>query len=124
MFDASSSPVATPVADDTAIDTAIPAHATPAAARDAAAAGSTGAGAKDGSATGGPTFADLGLAAPLLDALRRLEISEPTPVQAQAIPLLLSGRDLIASAPTGTGKTAAFLLPALQRVLDDAAGVA
>jgi len=125
MFDASSSPVATPVADDAAaLETAIATHATPAAARDAAAAGSTGAGAKDGSATGGPTFADLGLAAPLLDALRRLEISEPTPVQAQAIPLLLSGRDLIASAPTGTGKTAAFLLPALQRVLDDAAGAA
>ncbi len=64
----------------------------------------------------GPSFADLGLAAPLLDALRRLEISHPTPVQAQAIPLLLAGRDLIASAPTGTGKTAAFLLPSLHRL--------
>jgi superfamily II DNA/RNA helicase len=64
----------------------------------------------------GPRFADLDLAAPLLDALKRLDISEPTPVQLQAIPLLLAGRDLIASAPTGTGKTAAFLLPALQRI--------
>jgi len=123
MFDPSSSPVASPVADDSAIDTAvaaaIPTHA--AAARPAAADGSTGSGPKNRTAAGGPTFADLGLAAPLLDALRRLEISEPTPVQAQTIPLLLSGRDLIASAPTGTGKTAAFLLPSLQRVLNDGA---
>jgi len=65
---------------------------------------------------GGSGFADFGLAEPLLDALRRLEISQPTPVQEQAMPLLLAGRDLIASAPTGTGKTAAFLLPALQRI--------
>ena len=61
-------------------------------------------------------FAALGVAAPLLTALARLEIDTPTPVQAQAIPLLLAGHDLIASAPTGTGKTAAFMLPALQRV--------
>lgn len=65
----------------------------------------------------GLRFTDLNLAAPLLDALKRLDISEPTPVQAQTIPLLLAGRDLIASAPTGTGKTAAFILPALQRIL-------
>src|SRR5690606_12374462 len=60
----------------------------------------------------------LGLAPALLSALRHQRIAEPTPVQAQAIPLLLAGRDLIASAPTGTGKTAAFLLPALQRIAD------
>ncbi|HZH05405.1 MAG TPA: DEAD/DEAH box helicase, partial [Lautropia sp.] len=64
----------------------------------------------------GPSFADLGIAAPLLEALKRLDITHPTPVQAQAIPVLLAGRDLISSAPTGTGKTAAFLLPSLQRL--------
>ncbi|NLD54496.1 MAG: DEAD/DEAH box helicase [Burkholderiaceae bacterium] len=69
-------------------------------------------------ATPAGRFAAMGLAAPLVAALRRLEIVEPTPVQAEAIPLLLAGRDLIASAPTGTGKTAAFLLPALQRIID------
>ncbi|MGE0798438.1 MAG: DEAD/DEAH box helicase [Lautropia sp.] len=62
------------------------------------------------------SFTDLGLAAPLLDALARLSITVPTPIQAQAIPLLLAGHDLIATAPTGTGKTAAFMLPALQRI--------
>ncbi len=74
----------------------------------------------DGPGVDGPAggFAAMGLAAPLVNALRRLDIVEPTPVQAEAIPLLLAGRDLIASAPTGTGKTAAFLLPALQRIVD------
>jgi superfamily II DNA/RNA helicase len=65
----------------------------------------------------GPSFADLGIIAPLLDALKRLNITHPTPVQAQAVPVLLAGRDLISSAPTGTGKTAAFLLPSLQRLV-------
>ena len=64
-----------------------------------------------------PTFADFGLAAPLLTALARLEIVTPTPVQVQSIPMLMEGRDLIASAPTGTGKTAAFMLPALHRIV-------
>ncbi len=63
------------------------------------------------------TFADFGLAAPLLTALARLEIVTPTPVQVQSIPMLMEGRDLIASAPTGTGKTAAFMLPALHRIV-------
>ncbi|MFZ5825691.1 MAG: DEAD/DEAH box helicase [Bacillota bacterium] len=61
-------------------------------------------------------FAALGIRRELVDALQRQGIKEPTPVQAQAIPLLLKGRDVIAQAQTGTGKTLAFLLPVLQRV--------
>ncbi len=62
------------------------------------------------------TFADLGIGAPFDATLAKLGITQPSPVQIEAIPVLLSGRDLIASAPTGTGKTAAFLLPALTRL--------
>lgn len=66
-----------------------------------------------------PTFADLGLEEPLLAALEAMRFARPTPVQAAAIPALLDGRDLLAGAATGTGKTAAFVLPALQQLLDD-----
>ncbi len=59
------------------------------------------------------TFADLGLAQPILNALTTSGYTEPTPVQAAAIPLLQARRDVMASAATGTGKTAAFMLPAL-----------
>ena len=62
------------------------------------------------------TFEELKLAPELLKALGACGYTEPTPIQAQAIPLLLAGRDLIGSAQTGTGKTAAFVLPALQRL--------
>jgi superfamily II DNA/RNA helicase len=62
------------------------------------------------------TFAELQLAPPILKALADRGYSAPTPIQAQAIPKVLSGCDLIASAQTGTGKTAAFTLPALQRL--------
>jgi superfamily II DNA/RNA helicase len=61
-------------------------------------------------------FDDLKLAAPLLQALAECGYDAPTPIQAQTIPLLLDGRDVIASAQTGTGKTAAFILPALQKL--------
>ncbi|MCI8469552.1 MAG: DEAD/DEAH box helicase [Eggerthellaceae bacterium] len=61
------------------------------------------------------SFADTGLSAAALDAVARLGYDEPTPVQEQAIPLVLEGRDIIAAAKTGTGKTAAFSLPALDR---------
>src|SRR5574343_1787994 len=64
------------------------------------------------------TFSQLGLAAPLLQALDTLGYQEPTPVQAQAIPAVLAGRDLMAAAQTGTGKTAGFALPLLQRLAD------
>lgn len=62
------------------------------------------------------TFADLGLAAPLCAALESLGYTEPTPVQAGAIPGALAGRDVLAAAQTGTGKTAAFALPLIQRL--------
>ncbi len=62
------------------------------------------------------TFASLGLIDPLLRALDTLGYEQPTPVQAQAIPAVLAGRDLMAAAQTGTGKTAGFALPLLQRL--------
>ena len=64
-------------------------------------------------------FTDLGLAAPLLEALRAEGYAQPTPIQAQAIPHVLAGRDLLGIAQTGTGKTAAFALPILQRLAAD-----
>lgn len=63
-------------------------------------------------------FKAMGLHAPLLQAIREMRFVEPTPIQAKAIPVILSGRDLIATAQTGTGKTAAFLLPILHRLID------
>src|SRR5688572_25795736 len=59
-------------------------------------------------------FRELGLSEPLLKALAELGYEAPTPIQAQTIPALLAGRDLIGQAQTGTGKTAAFALPLLQ----------
>ena len=67
------------------------------------------------------SFEELQLVPPILKALQQCRHIAPTPVQAQAIPRVLSGRDLIASAMTGTGKTAAFVLPALQRLSADSA---
>jgi ATP-dependent RNA helicase DeaD len=68
----------------------------------------------------GPSFSDLELAAPLLTALEGVGYEKPSPIQAQAIPHLLQGLDLLGHAPTGTGKTAAFALPLLSRLdLDD-----
>lgn len=60
------------------------------------------------------TFADFGLAAPLNRALEFAGFHTPTPIQAQAIPHLIQGRDMLGLAQTGTGKTAAFVLPILQ----------
>jgi ATP-dependent RNA helicase RhlE len=64
-------------------------------------------------------FTDLGLAEPLLRALEAKGYSDPTPIQRQAIPALLKGRDLLGVAQTGTGKTAAFALPSLHRLAAD-----
>ena len=63
-----------------------------------------------------PTFADLGLPAPLLKALNDVGYETPSPIQAQTIPLLLAGKDVLGQAQTGTGKTAAFALPVLARI--------
>ncbi len=62
------------------------------------------------------SFSELGLSDTALKAVERLGYSEPTPVQSQAIPLVLEDDDIIAAAKTGTGKTAAFALPALDRL--------
>lgn len=63
-----------------------------------------------------PIFSELGLNPKLLEALAEQGYTTPTPIQAQAIPILLKGRDLLGLAQTGTGKTAAFLLPILHRL--------
>ncbi|GAB2175379.1 DEAD/DEAH box helicase [Dongia sp. agr-C8] len=63
-------------------------------------------------------FADLSLTAPLMQAVKESGYERPTPIQARAIPHLLQGRDLLGLAQTGTGKTAAFVLPMLQRLME------
>ena len=62
------------------------------------------------------SFMSLGLSKPLLDALAAKDYSQATPIQRQAIPTVLTGRDLLGIAQTGTGKTAAFMLPSLDRL--------
>src|SRR3954468_15377445 len=63
-------------------------------------------------------FPSLGLSAPVLDAIADAGYTEPTPIQAQAIPLIVQGRDVMGLAQTGTGKTAAFTLPIVDRLLE------
>lgn len=64
------------------------------------------------------TFSDLALHDSLLDGLDAMGFDTPTPIQEQAIPIILQGKDLIGCAQTGTGKTAAFVLPVIDRILD------
>src|SRR3954452_13524815 len=61
-------------------------------------------------------FRALNLSAPVLQSLTEMGFEEPTPVQAEAIPLLLAGRDVVAQALTGTGKTAAYAVPLVERI--------
>ncbi|ABU61799.1 DEAD/DEAH box helicase [Francisella tularensis] len=63
-------------------------------------------------------FSDLGLNSLICNALEKKGYTKPTPIQAQAIPIVLKGNDVMASAQTGTGKTAGFTLPIIQRLLD------
>jgi len=63
-------------------------------------------------------FSDLGLAEPLLRAVTEYGYTTPTPIQAQAIPVVLGGGDLLGGAQTGTGKTAGFTLPMLHRLME------
>src|SRR5919106_3887770 len=70
------------------------------------------------------SFSSLGLPRELSDVVTALGYEEPTPVQRETIPLILSGRDLLGQAATGTGKTAAFALPMIHRLLEPAGGVA
>src|SRR3954471_23619106 len=62
-------------------------------------------------------FDHFGLSAQLVRNIRRLGYTDPTPIQEQAIPAVMTGDDLVATAQTGTGKTAAFLLPVLHQML-------
>lgn len=70
------------------------------------------------------SFSSLNLVAPLLQTLTQLGYHQPTPIQHQAIPLILQGQDILASAQTGTGKTAAFALPIIQQLLEQPAAKA
>ncbi len=70
----------------------------------------------DAPAVSGPLFADLGLSDSVMSALKRIGYEQPTPIQAESIPHLLEGRDILGTAQTGTGKTAAFALPLLSRI--------
>ncbi len=63
-----------------------------------------------------PAFSELGLSAPILKALDEVGYEKPSPIQAETIPPLLEGRDVLGQAQTGTGKTAAFALPILSRI--------
>ncbi len=63
-------------------------------------------------------FTSLGLSAPILKAIEEQEYTTPSPIQAQAIPAILDGNDVMAAAQTGTGKTAGFTLPILEKLSD------
>src|SRR5689334_15350559 len=63
-------------------------------------------------------FTKFGLSQPVLDGVKAMGYVEPTPIQLRAIPLIMEGKDVIGSAQTGTGKTAAFALPILTRLAE------
>ena len=63
------------------------------------------------------TFKDLNFQPELMEGLDAMNFQKPTPIQQQAIPVIMSGHDLIACAQTGTGKTAAYLLPTINKII-------
>jgi ATP-dependent RNA helicase DDX47/RRP3 len=69
------------------------------------------------------TFKSLGLIDPLLEALEQMKFTTPTDIQAEALPHALQGRDIIGVASTGSGKTAAFALPILQKLWEEPTGL-
>lgn len=69
------------------------------------------------------TFSELGLSEPLLKTLEQLNFTTPTPIQIECIPPGIEGRDIIGIAPTGSGKTAAFVLPVLNHLWDNPQGM-
>jgi ATP-dependent RNA helicase DeaD len=71
-----------------------------------------------------PSFADFNLPAKLMQSLQRMQFSSPTPIQAACIPLAMQGRDILGSAQTGTGKTAAFGIPMIAKMMENENGTA
>ena len=67
----------------------------------------------------GPGFADFGLPEKLMQSLNRMKFMNPTPIQQQAIPMALEGRDILGSAQTGTGKTGAFGIPLIAKLMEN-----
>jgi superfamily II DNA/RNA helicase len=100
----------------TDVDAAQPVEAAPIAAAPTATAPATAADAATAFANKTNVFASLGLNTDIVRALTDLGFTSPTPVQAQSIPAFLAGRDLLVSSQTGSGKTAAFMLPALHKI--------
>ncbi len=78
---------------------------------------------QNGSLTHTPTFRSLGLIDPLLEVLDRMNFKKPTDIQLVALPHALEGRDIIGIASTGSGKTAAFALPILQKLWEEPKGL-
>lgn len=109
--DAEAEPVAEDAAEPVAEETAEP------GAEETAEAELAEAGAEEAAEPAGVRFADLGLAPEVMEAVVHEGFEQPTPIQERAIPVVLSGRDMIGQAQTGTGKTAAFALPILSRLV-------
>ncbi len=79
--------------------------------------------ADEASTSTSPSFKSLGIIDPLLDALEKLNYTKPTDIQAQVLPHALAGRDIIGVAETGSGKTAAFALPIIQKLWEQPKGL-
>ncbi len=116
VTDLAAAPAVTAEASAASPEPSAPAAAAPESGAPAAAA------AEPAPAPAAPTitFADFGLAEPIQRAVLDMGYVTPTPIQAQAIPLVMQGRDVMGAAQTGTGKTAGFALPILQRLLPTA----